>query len=115
MFAKFCLSIAAVFCFLGIAQAAESLKRVENQNVCMVTDMHFAKKQIPVEQSGKTYYGCCNNCKATLANDAKARVAVDPVSGKSVDKAVAVIAAKDDNSVLYFESEKTFNEYKKRK
>lgn len=116
MFAKFFMSVAAVICFIGItpAMASETLKRVENQNVCMVTDMHFAKKQIPINQAGKTYYGCCEMCKATLAKDAKSRTAVDPVSGKPVDKATAVIAAKADNSVLYFESEKTFSQYQKR-
>ena len=93
--------------------AAENLKVVENEKVCMVTDMHFGKKQIPVTVSEKTYYGCCQNCKATLTNDAKARTATDPVSGKPVDKAKAVIAALADNSVLYFENKKNFEEYSK--
>ena len=90
---------------------AEKLTKVENEKVCMVTDMYFAKKQIPVDVEKKTYYGCCNNCKATLANDTKARTAVDPVSGKSVDKATAVIAVRSDNSVIYFENEKNMKAY----
>ncbi len=93
------------------AQAGEVLKRVENEKVCMVTDMHFGKKQIPVEHNGKTYFGCCANCKATLSTDAKSRTAIDPVSGKSIDKASAVIGAREDNSVVYFESERTFKQY----
>lgn len=88
------------------AFAGEKLTIVENEKVCMVTDMYFGKKQIPVTQSGKTYYGCCENCKETLTKDARARTAVDPVSGKPVDKAKAVIAVKSDNSVLYFENKK---------
>lgn len=95
------------------AQAAAPLKIVENERVCMVTNMLFPKKQIPVTHDGKTYYGCCENCKETLATDAKARTAVDPVSGKSVDKARAVIAARDDHSVVYFESKKNFEAYLK--
>ncbi len=101
-----------VFAFLALpAYAAESLKKVENEKVCMVTDMHFGKKQIPVAHRGKTYYGCCENCKATLSKDSKARTATDPVTGKSVDKATAYIVAREDNSVLYFENEKTFKKY----
>lgn len=93
--------------------AGETLKVVENEKVCMVTDMFFAKKQIPVTHQGKTYYGCCQNCKKTLSEDANARKATDPVNGKSIDKASAVIAAREDNSVVYFESQKTFEQFKK--
>lgn len=99
--------------FSSAAVAAESFKIVENEKVCMVTDMHFAKTQIPVEVEKKTYYGCCQNCKATLSKDAKARTAVDPVSGKPVDKAKAVIAARADNSVIYFENKANFEKYAK--
>lgn len=100
--------------FFQYALGADIFKRVDNEKVCMVTDMYFGKKQIPVMQNGKTYYGCCENCKETLANDSKARFAIDPVSGKSVDKATAFIVAREDNSVLYFESERTFKQYKKK-
>lgn len=94
--------------------SAEILKKVDNEKVCMVTDMLFGKKQIPVTHQGKTYYGCCANCKETLTKDSKARTAIDPVSGKSVDKAVAFIAAREDNSVLYFENENTFKQFSKK-
>ncbi len=89
----------------------EDLKIVPNEKVCMVTNMLFSKTQIPVVKSGKTYYGCCEMCKKTLSEDAQSRAAVDPVTGKPVDKAVAVIAARDDGSVLYFESRKTFESF----
>lgn len=95
------------------AEAAAPLTIVENEKVCMVTNMLFPRKQIPVSHDGKTYYGCCENCKETLATDAKARTAIDPVSGKSVDKAKAVIAARADHSVLYFENKKNFEAYVK--
>jgi YHS domain-containing protein len=95
------------------AHAAAPLTIVQNEKVCMVTNMLFPKKQIPVTHDGKTYYGCCENCKKTLATDSKARTAVDPVSGKSVDKARAVIAARADHSVVYFENKKNFEAYLK--
>jgi len=93
------------------AQTA-SLKRVETKKVCMINNQVFEKDQIPVEVEGRTYYGCCEMCKERLANDKASRTAVDPVSGKEVDKAKAVIAALPDGSVLYFESEETLGKYK---
>lgn len=88
-----------------------NLKRVETKKVCMINNQIFEKDQIPVQVEGRTYYGCCEMCKERLAKDAAARTAVDPVSGKEVDKAKAVIAAKPDGTVLYFESEENMEKY----
>jgi YHS domain-containing protein len=74
----------------------------------------FPKDQIPVQVDGKTYFGCCEMCKGRLAQDASARNATDPVSGKPVDKATAVIGATSDGKVLYFESEQTFSQFAER-
>ncbi|HYH44413.1 MAG TPA: hypothetical protein VEG34_01915 [Thermoanaerobaculia bacterium] len=95
----------------ALLAAEPALQKVEAKKVCMVNDAVFGKDQIPVEVQGRTYYGCCEMCKGRLANDETARTAVDPVTGKKVDKAVAVIGAKADGSVLYFENEKTFAEF----
>lgn len=84
--------------------AAQTWQAVENEKVCMVTDMVFPRKQIPVTVGDKTYYGCCANCKDRLAQDESVRFGVDPVSGKKVDKATAAIAAGPDGSVAYFEN-----------
>ena len=81
------------------------LTKVDPKMVCMVNEMAMGKEQIPVEVDGKTYYGCCEMCKTALAKDASKRTAVDPISGKSVDKATAVIGAQDDGRVFYFENE----------
>lgn len=93
------------------------LRKVDAKNVCMVNETDMGKEQIPVEVDGKTYYGCCEMCKNTLAKDASKRVATDPVSGKEVDKAKAVIGAQQDGRVFYFESdanlEKINNLYQK--
>lgn len=94
--------------------AAEPIERVEAKRVCMVNDSVFPKDQIPVQVDGKTYFGCCEMCKGRLASDASARTAIDPVSGKTVDKATAVIGATPDGKVLYFESDATFSQYKNR-
>lgn len=119
LFAAFALlTLASLACLLavpGVALAedgaAPALTRVEAKKVCMVNDALFQKDQIPVEVEGRTYYGCCNMCKERLAQDAAARTATDPVTGRPVDKAEAVLGAKPDGSVLYFESEETFERY----
>src|SRR5262245_62152179 len=91
--------------------AAAAVKRVEPKTVCMVTDHAMGKPQLAVEVEGRTYYGCCAMCKGRLAKDAEVRSAVDPVTGKKVDKAKAVIAARADCTFLYFDSEKTLAAY----
>lgn len=98
---------------LGIAAASPAIQRVETKKVCMVNNQVFEKDQIPVTVEGKIYYGCCEMCKERLSKDAAMRSAVDPVSGKTVDKATAVIGALPDGKVLYFESETTFGQYGK--
>jgi len=79
--------------------------------VCMVNDMDMGKAQIPVVVEGQTYYGCCAMCKERLAKDAAVRTAIDPVSGKKVDKAKAVIGKRPDGSVVYFENDKNLRAY----
>jgi YHS domain-containing protein len=96
----------------------EALEVVDAEYVCMVNDARFAKKQVQVQVEGKDYYGCCQMCKERLTNDRSVRVAIDPVSGKEVDKATAVIGADSQDRVFYFENEKNlekFNEGSKKK
>ncbi len=88
-----------------------ALTRVDAQYVCMINNRLYDKEQIPVEVAGKTYYGCCQGCKNTLRQNSKSRTAVDPVSGKAVDKASSVIGAKADGVVYYFESEANFQRF----
>lgn len=113
------LLVSVVLCSILLAMGgskawAEPIEKVAPNRVCMVNNTVFPKDQIPVEVAGKTYYGCCEMCKGRLASNAGLREAVDPISGKSVDKAKATIGAKPDGGVLYFENEKTFQQYAKR-
>jgi len=78
----------------------------------MVNDAVYDKKQVHVQVEGKDYYGCCEMCKERLAKDAALRVGVDPVSGKEVDKATAVIGADSYKRVFYFENAKNFEKFK---
>lgn len=117
MLKKVNLSVTALL-FMGLfisqAWAQAQLRKMETSYVCMVNNEVMAKPQIPVKVGNQTYYGCCETCAGTLKKDRKARFAVDPVTGKEVDKAKAVIGAKPNGEVLYFESEKTFQSFQAR-
>ncbi|MGH7896950.1 MAG: hypothetical protein ACREQQ_03305 [Candidatus Binatia bacterium] len=113
--------ITSLLLFLIVLVAAPSFAgedgvvRVESKYVCMVNDTLFPKEQIAVDVDGKRYFGCCEMCKERLAKNAGARMAVDPLSGHEVDKARAVIGAKPDGKVLYFESQESFDGYARKK
>jgi YHS domain-containing protein len=83
----------------------------ERSTVCMVNDQDMQKPQIPVVVEGRTYYGCCAMCKDRLQQSPAARTAVDPVSGRTVDKAKAVIGRRPDGSVVYFEKREHLDRY----
>ena len=94
-------------------ELVNGLAQIEDPSlVCMVTNMYMGKAQIPVEVEGKTYFGCCEMCKARLANEPDTRTAVDPVTGEPVDKATAVIARDADGSVHYFASQQSLRAYR---
>lgn len=95
--------------------ATQILQQVDSEYVCMVNNKLFHNKQIAVEVHGKTYYGCCPMCKAKLEQSAALRTAVDPVSGNDVDKAGAIIGAKENGEVYYFENEDNLKKYSEHK
>ena len=111
------LALAALAATVAVVRPvrAEPLERVQPARVCMVNNNVFPKDQIPVAVECKTYFGCCEMCKGRLAQDPALRSATDPISGKPVDKAKAVIGATPEGKVFYFESEKTFAAFQKRK
>lgn len=86
----------------------------DRSKVCMVNDKVLAQAQLPVVVSGKTYYGCCAGCVGRLNTDRKARVAADPVTGRDIDKSEAVILEGERGDALYFESEETARQYRRR-
>ena len=102
-------------CLLVAATACESpaeLTLVRPEHVCMVTDAFFGKDQIPVTFVDRTYYGCCAGCEKRIREDPRIRAAIDPVSGARVDKATAVIGAREDGAVFYFESIDSMRKYR---
>lgn len=95
----------------GHTHDATWLKSTEAQYVCMMNNKVFDKPQIAIEIEGKTYYGCCPMCADRLKNDVSLRTATDPVSGKQVDKASAVIGADTHGMTYYFESKENLDKF----
>lgn len=109
--------IAAFIAFPAIAAdkpampSNDWMKPVEARMVCMINNKAFDKEQMAILVDGKTYYGCCPMCKSMLEKDAAQRSAVDPVSGKAVDKASAVIGSDSDGNTYYFENQDNFKKF----
>jgi YHS domain-containing protein len=89
-----------------------SLVQVETKYVCMINNQKFDKEQIAIEVEGQTYYGCCEMCKEKLKKDKASRWASDPVSGKKVDKAKAVIGINSEGKAFYFENVENMKKFK---
>ncbi len=86
----------------------------DRQGVCNVTDRYMGTPQIPVTVDGRVYYGCCEMCKGRLQSEANTRTAVDPISGKSVDKALATLGRERNGSVVYFDNQSNFEAYRRK-
>lgn len=115
----FLLALMMALTTLAPAMAADTshahdsawLKPTEAQYVCMMNNKVFDKPQIAIEVEGKTYYGCCPMCADKLKNDVSLLTATDPVSGKTVDKASAVIGADTQGMTYYFESKENLDKF----
>jgi YHS domain-containing protein len=97
---------------MASAPVAALTEVTDPSQVCMVNNQYMGRPQIPTTVEGKTYYGCCPMCKGRLEKESSARTAKDPVSGRDVDKAVAVIGKQENGDVLYFESRQTLAAYR---
>jgi YHS domain-containing protein len=99
----------------GAARAATpDVSIPERSRVCMMQDTVMATPAIPLSHGGRTYYGCCEMCKAKIAAEpARYTVARDPVSGAAVDKATAELLSVDGR-VFYFESGATRGTFRSR-
>jgi hypothetical protein len=95
-----------------VAVAAAGLRLLEDHSqICMVRDHFMGRPQLPVVVGSSTYYGCCAGCVNRLVADARARAAIDPVSGRSIDKALAVVGVNPRGGLVYFESAENFRAY----
>lgn len=85
---------------------------VPKELVCMVNDAYMGKKQLEVMHEGKMYYGCCAMCQSRIPEDESVRVALDPLSLETVDKAEAYIVIIGNNGeVAYFKNEENYRQF----
>jgi hypothetical protein len=88
--------------------------QIPNELVCMVNNAYMGIKQIPVKVGDKIYYGCCEMCEGKLKSGEEHRYAIDPYSDNQVDKSLAYIVLKSEDSheVSYFENEGNYLAFK---
>ena len=103
-----------VFCLAGLVLAFAASGNVDKRDtVCAVQDTVGDKAGVPHTYNGKTYYLCCEMCRSSIKNEPeKYTIAADPVSGKKVDKAEAMIYNLEGKA-YYFENDanrKTFSD-----
>ena len=98
-----------IFWFLtATIDRGAGLTRIDPSHTCMGSNQAKKSPQSFAEVEGKRYYGCSKMCIVSLKESPKFRYSIDPVSGKKVDKAKALVAAKPGGGLIYFESEETF-------
>jgi YHS domain-containing protein len=62
--------------------------------VCMLDENVLSTPGVAYVHQGKTYYTCCDKCRARFASNAESLThAIDPVTGQRVDKAEALVYA----------------------
>ena len=87
-----------------MAGSGDKVKQVSPEFVCMINKKVFKKEQTLVAVEGRNYYGCCDPCVKQLKENPDSRKDVDPVSGKTVDKATAAVGVDSKGNVYFFEN-----------
>jgi YHS domain-containing protein len=93
------------------APARQLLRVADPSQVCMVRNHVMDRPQLSVQVQGATYFGCCDGCRSRLRDAPEARMAIDPVSHRPIDKALAVMAQNERGNVLYFENDNNLAAY----
>jgi Cu+-exporting ATPase len=98
----------------GAGEPPASGRKVEDRRaICMMQDTLQQKAGIPYAYNGKTYYLCCEGCRAAVERDPERYThATDPVNGERVDKADAPIYAYRGHA-YYFSSADTLAAFAK--
>ena len=87
------------------------LKKVNTNEVNMVTNRFTGKQQDSVNINGKTYFADGVEYAFNLQENSSLRFSKDPVTNKVIDKADAVTYSDASGRILYFESDMTFERF----
>lgn len=98
------------------ARFPEPGKVIDHNIVCMASNVYMGNEQLEVIINGKTYYSCSPHCSNQLQSGDHVRLATDPFSKKTVDKADAFISMSPDSvgTILYFDSDESLKQYSKK-
>lgn len=87
------------------AQGAYTGPVEDRSKICMMQDSVQPREGLEYKHEGKSYWLCCSMCEAKFKESPDTYAnAVDPVSGKKVDKATAPIYAYQGRA-FFFESD----------
>ncbi len=86
------------------------LKKVNPDQVNMVTNRFYGSRQEAISIGGRDYY-ISGAYAFTLRQNPSIRFALDPLTERKVDKSAAMTYADASGRVFYFESEDTFRNF----
>jgi len=87
------------------------LRKVDNKAVNMVTNRIWGGEQKLVSLDGKGYYVPNDEYGFAFDRNPSLRFATDPLTGKRIDKSVALAYADYEGNVLYFESSESYRDF----
>lgn len=87
------------------------LKRVNPDEVNMVTNRFEKNRQDAIKIDGKTYYGTGKGYASALLKNRSLTRATDPYTGNKIDKAEAHIFVDASGRAHYFESAETYSAF----
>lgn len=91
--------------------ATSWMRRVNNDEVNMVTNRLEKNRQDAIRIDGKTYYGTGEGYALTLQKNHSLTHATDPYTGNRIDKADAQIFADASGNAYYFESAESYSAF----
>lgn len=90
---------------------SHALHVVRPEQVCMAHDRLHSHPVKVVLPDSRTYYSCSDESTEQLRQHDSVRVAKDPISGVTVDKATALLGASPHKDVFYFENEENLRNF----
>jgi len=87
------------------------LRRVKISSVNMVTNRFCSDEQKVVKIDGRDFYVPSDGYAFTLSQNPSLRYAVDPFTGKKIEKSGALAYVDSKDRVLYFESQESYGDF----